>query len=1018
MRFLLKKSCYNITGMNVSKEKVYNVFEQQKEHINNEDTWIWNTIINAPDRPWTSKDASLWLKEFHQYSDMDYAMELDILEVETVEGNLILEIENITHISNYCQNEYFEVVPHKWKERTLLSEKKIEQHYSLNIQSTIIKERVIEIDESTIDWLNIAKQYRQYKRLVYTHKNGFKYIIEYSRENLESFSQMKDADLASQDPTVNIYVQFNSESKEQVTNLINQVIRNSIFLMQMITHDIYIMTIDEQKDIIKKYHKLISEVRDLNRYEKQNPVSFFMAPKPVTLEKKNLIEPDVTYGVTSIQHNYAVTDKADGERMLMYVDAVGDVFLINNTFNVRKTGVKVTSNNLHESLLDGEYIPKYLMKDGTKKDIFAVFDVYFYNNSSVMNIPLMTADDKPSRYMKMKLMLQETYWNTEDSNIQVEMKEHYHAEGKDIFYKCKEILEDKKRRYDIDGLVFTPIDLPVFAYYANQFKKLKGKSVAWDRVFKWKPADQNTIDFLVKEQDTPFIDTVSNKKYKRFKLFTGYNASQWEEIPVWKGIQRVFFKDKTVKEDEYLAKVFKPIENYNPSVSVAFIPTNHSSQAVTDDNSVIEDGMIVEFSYDKDEKGHPSMRWKANRIRHDKTRALRMTGQLSKTANDLSVAFNIWHNIHDPVTYEHMIGQLPVNLDQIPTDIEERLLGTNDVYYARDIPRNHMLSVHMLNFHNYGIKSYLYSRPEQKDSILELACGMAGDLPRWKDNRYNFILGVDLVKNNIESPQGSYSRYLYQRSEFMKKHRHIQRVHYPQALFVVGDCALPLETGEAAKGKDYDSEALLKLLYMGKVTEKYSYLSQYRLPGRASRKFDVVSCQFAIHYFFKTKERLDGFLRNVSYNLKPNGKFILTFMDGQKVHQAINKDGYAKGIKEDHVVWCIQKQYKSFTKANVYGRLIDVYLENTNHFIPEYLVHFEVLKEKAKEYHLEIVEDGFFSDTFQMLKKQMVENDPSRNRFLDDAIRSLDKDPEQTRFSFLNRWAIFRKMEDREIQTI
>ena len=97
--------------------------------------------------------------------------------------------------------------------------------------------------------------------------------------------------------------------------------------------------------------------------------------------------------------------------------------------------------------------------------------------------------------------------------------------------------------------------------------------------------------------------------------------------------------------------------------------------------------------------------------------------------------------------------------------------------------------------------------------------------------------------------------------------------------------------------------------------------------------------------------------------------------------------------------------------------MIDVFLENTNHFIPEYLVHFDVLKEKAKEYHLELVEDGFFSDTFQMLKQKMVDNDPQRNQFLDQAIRSLDQDPEQTRFSFLNRWAIFRKMEEREIQS-
>lgn len=1003
--------------MNVSREKVVNIFEEQQQYLQDEHSWIWQIVLQSPDRLWMPKDAEQWMKEFNGLTDLEFELEKEMLEVEMVDGPWVLRIEGLEAISRYCQNDYFEVVPHEWMERTLLSEKHIDQHYGLNIQSIIKKERLIDIDESTLDWLNVAKYYRQSKRMIYQH-SGCRYIIEYIRSSSESFATMLDADLASQMVSVQISVEF-TEVKEGLNTLLSSL----FFLMMKISHEPYLMTLEEQKNIVDKYHRLIQPVRDLNKYEKSNPTSLFLAPKPVSFEKKNLIDPETSYGVVSILHNYTVTDKADGERMLMYVDDQGDVYLINNTFNVRKTGIRANSPQLYQSLFDGEYIPTTLLKDteritGKSKtnDLFAIFDVYFIHQQSVMNLPLMADSGKPNRYDKMKTALDPMLWDREEAVMTLEMKEHIHAEGKDMLMACRTLLESK-RRYDIDGLIFTPVDLPVFAYYPNQFKKIRGKSVSWDRVFKWKPPEQNTIDFLVKEEPELFIDEVTQKRYKRYKLYTGYNASQWEEIPVWKGVQRVFYKDKTIREEEYQAKVFKPIEFYTPSVSTAFVPIQASGQAMADDGTQLQDHMIVEFSYNAQYKGHPSMRWTANRVRMDKTRLLRMTGQLSKTANDLSVAYNIWHNIHDPVTYEHITGQLPVTVNEIPTDIEERLLGTNDVYYARDIPRNHLLSVHMLNFHNYGIKSYLYSRPEAKDSLLELAVGMAGDLPRWKDHRYNFILGVDLVKNNIESPQGSYARYLYQREEFMKKHRHIQRIHYPQAIFVIGDCSLPLETGEASKGKDYDSEVLLKTLFMGKVTDKYSYLNQYRIPGRAARKFDVVSCQFAIHYFFSKKERLEGFLRNVSFNLKPNGKFILTFMDGVTVHKAIQKEGFVKGVKEDKVVWCIQKQYKSFNKANVFGRMIDVFLENTNHFIPEYLVHFDVLKEKAKEYHLEIVEDGFFSDTFQMLKEKMVNNDPRRNQFLDQAIRSLDQDPEQTRFSFLNRWAIFRKMEEREIQS-
>lgn len=429
-----------------------------------------------------------------------------------------------------------------------------------------------------------------------------------------------------------------------------------------------------------------------------------------------------------------------------------------------------------------------------------------------------------------------------------------------------------------------------------------------------------------------------------------------------------------------------------------------SGYALTMEKEPIEDNTIVEMVY-RDDK------WIPLRIREDKTKLLRSTKSISKTANDLSVALSIWHNIHHPVKLEHIIGQEKIPMDSMPLDIEERMLGINDVYYARDIPRNHMLSVHMLNFHNHGIKAMLYNEPPQRGMLLELACGMAGDLPRWREHRYGFILGVDLVKNNIEGANGSYARYLSQRQEFLRRNQRSggQRIFYPQAVFVVGDCALPLENGEAAKGKDYDSEQVLKLLYQGKISDKYSFLSAHRLVGKASQKFDVVSCQFALHYFCKSKELLESFLRNVAYNLKPEGRFITTFMDGQRVHALIQKEGAAKGIKQDATVWAIQKQYKTFTKQSPYGKLIDVYLENTNHFIPEFLVHFEVLREKAKEFQLEIVNEGFFETTFRELVSK-VQNKEPRNNYLDQDLLALVDDPVQLQFSFLNRWVIFRRV--------
>jgi hypothetical protein len=1019
--------------MNISKEKVYDVLHIQTQDIP-ETNWVWEISLQLPDRPWTQKDVEKLQDQLAGYEDFEYYKEDEVLEVHTSEGNLILEIQGLLDISRYCDAEHFENIPHTWHDIVELSHSSIKDHYMINFESMILQKKQLILDETAMDWKELGKYFYQKKVLGYLHKkSGVRYAMEFIRGTNDAYPSMRDASLGS--TKLEIILKIIMTHENNVKNKLQEILKHMMFLYQELADDKYPLVKEDQEKILKKYLQLISSSRDLNKYEQMNPKNFFLAPKPITLEQKNLVDPDTAVGVTSILRNYAVTDKADGERMLLFVDDKGDCYLINNTYQVRKTGIVAKSKAVYNTLLDGEYVLKHQMKN-MEKDEFAIFDIYYIGGENVMKLPLI-ASTTPSRYAKMELVLDTSYWDVSGSDVVLEMKKHIAADGKDMFLACKNILEDKKRKYEIDGLIFTPADLPVFGYYPNQYKKTRGAKVGWEKVFKWKPPTQNTIDFLVEEQEGFFVEEKTNKKYKRFKLYVGYNASQWEETSVWKGLQKVYSKDSPKEgEDEYEAKLFKPIQNYHPNVSIAFIPVNAAGQAITENNEVVDTDTIVEMSYTPDVEKHPSLRWSATRIREDKTRAYRMEREKmlkdgskttqkrlmpSKTANDLSVALNIWQSIHAPVTVEHIIGQQIVPVSALPADIEERMLGTNDVYYARDIPRNHMLSVNMLNFHTHGIKSMLYASSPGKDMLLELACGKAGDLPRWRDHHYNFILGVDLVKNNIEASDGSYARYLNQRREYYKRNqRGPQRIFYPQAVFVVGDCSLPLETGEAAKSKDYDSEMLLKMLYQGKMYDKYGFLNNFRIPGKASRKFDVVSCQFAVHYFFKTKERLEGFLRNVSYNLKPQGRFIATFMDGQKVHALIHKQGKVEGRKgpRGDMVWAIQKQYKSFTKASPYGKLIDVYLENTNQFIPEFLVHFDILKEKAREFQLEVLEDGFFETTFHELYRKVMAEDPTRNKFLDQDIMALHKDQIQTEFSFLNRWVIFRKMDPAELAGI
>lgn len=977
--------------MNISKEKVYNILFQQ-EPVPEEG--IWELSLELPERPWTYKDVSTIQKKLEEYEDLEFYRDDDTLEIHTAEENMVLVIKGLPKITEYCNKEHFEGISDEWYSHREISTASIVNHFNLNMHSTVIKRVPIETKGIGEGWNEIAKYFYQKRNIGFIHKKtNVSYVFEMTRGSNDAYVSMADANLSLQKVNVSFKVVMTGGGSAKT------LLKHGMFFYQELTDDKYPLVRDEQKEIVKKYMKLISAVR----VGKYNTADFHLAPKPFTLEQKNLTE---GLGVVSILKNYAVTDKADGERMLMYIDEKGEAYFINNIFQVMKVGGTIKTKLLTSSLLDGEFI-----SSGSKK-MFAIFDIYFMGGSSVMNLPLID-DTVNCRYFKMNTIADSKHWKMANKDISISVKEHIAANGKDMFVACKKILEKGSRPYNIDGLVFTPTDLPVFAHYPNQFKELTGKSTSWDKVFKWKPPEQNTIDFLVKEQDGLYIEKGTNRRYKRFKLFVGYNAAQWEEIPVWKGIQRVFSKVVVSGErpDDYKARVFKPIEHGNQNVSIAFIPINSAGIAITKENEVVEDDTIVEMSYTPDDSRHPSLCWTANRVREDKTKAYRTTGSITKTANDMSVALNIWHTIHTPVTVENIIGDTPVPFTMASADVEERMLGTNDIYYARDIPRNHMLSVHMLNFHNHGVKAMLYSSLERRDSLLELACGKAGDLPRWKEFGYKFILGVDLVRNNIEGSQASYMRFLNAREEYIKRNTRGTYVpHYPQAIFLIGDCALPLADGSAARGRDYDSEVLLKLLFKGKTTDKYAFLNRYHMQGKASKGFDMVSCQFAIHYFFKKSETLDGFLLNVSNNLKENGQFITTFMDGERVHNLINAKGGAEGKKHGATIWAIQKQYKTFKPKDPYGKLIDVYLENTNKFIPEYLVHYDVLVARAAEHGLVVHKQGFFDQTFAELYKKVETDDPKRMKRLDEDLKSLKDDTVQTQFSFLNRWVIFRKI--------
>lgn len=951
-----------------------------------------------------------------------YIKEEEPQTLHVYSNEYLLTIKSAKRILHYCNNNAYKyneeyISWYKYSEVFKIND----TLFDSNLIFLKIKKSKIETDKDpVINWDKMGKYFKINKCITYTDsKTNVKYIVNISKSPDRDFYEAIEEDYhiaLNKSKIVNKTQQF--EFYIDITNTDKDNIIPSIIKMEQALHlNSFIISKSQQLAVIMDYGKLVKNDIFTRRFDNKKPP--LLTPKPFTLEQINMLNPsdyDNGYGITTILSEYTVTEKADGERLLMYIDGVGGVYLINNTHQVIDTGLKSPSE-LYNSLIDGEYITCNKRQDNASVGLYASFDMYYYNGTKITQLPLIANSDNGSsgsgqgRYnylLKTEKLLAS---KKNDHTIDYIVKEHMYS--KDILDDCKKILTSSTYQYEIDGLIFTPAKLAVLSNYANKPERISD-NFGWSKVLKWKPPEQNSIDFLVKKGEIITIDTV---KYAEFELYIGYNKMQVQYYTMDDAFNYIYkfpqFKDEIEKNYKYTCMLFKPEYYYETGIDKSLIKLLPNKEIRCENGDKMEDEIIVEFNYDITE-ANPSLRWKPMRVREDKTRIYRQ-GILTKTFNDYKTASNIWRSIHNPISQSNIMGN-----ESIINNMDIAELSSNDDYYSRTLLKEARLSHYLYVFHNQGIKDMLYSEPIKKSSIVELACGEAGDFGRWNINGYRFVLGVDLVKKNIYNPiSGAYARLLKEKRSPDGRTRTANR-HY---VFAIGDCSKSIKTGECALSDDQsiddkDSYNVLKMVFSGK-NKKYG--TQFNnIIGKGKDGFDVCSCMFAIHYFFKSEETLDGFLLNVNQLLKNGGEFICTFMDGEKIESEIENNGGDKieGFKklskrkEDRgePVWAILRCYDK-NEVSSYNKKINVFIETTGKLIPEYVVSYKFLIEKCKDYGLAIKKSELFSDTFNSLKNKLEEIKDTKD-YLYKSIIELEKDENKDlkRFSSFNRWCIFEKV--------
>ena len=775
-----------------------------------------------------------------------------------------------------------------------------------------------------------------------------------------------------------------------------------------------------QKNVLLIRKSVASQVRA--EYTKLANTGAFRGVNPVTLLRQNM-EDTVTENIPNIRSGYNVTDKADGLRAMGFVNSVGELYLIDQSLNIYRTGL--VDAEYANSLLDGEWVTQLHNEEPTNR--YLVFDIYVFKSKKVSDLPFFTADDVDpenpiSRYIYLILFKQHNFTIitrlkdthqvpivSVNNQLQVIVKDFEIAEeaGLNIFKKCQTVL-NKPTLYNTDGLIITTNSLPIPEESGKRFNEQ----------FKWKPAKDNTIDFLVTfekdggtQQDkiTSTVDTKTGLpiQYKTLRLYVGTRQNT--------NFRDMILQQQPLKQQMYLLRpnLFYPAEYPNPFANTCYryiqkdMNTNEFYVMTEDTKEPIQHNSIVEMRY---EIGNDDgWQWVPTRIRHDKTERLHRqqakTGKVdySKTMNYVDVANSVWDSIHNPIT-EFMIStgaEAPSELEMQArmASMVDSTSGMSKKYYEQNVSKSDKRKVqNLLDFHNKYIKNTCLIKRALKPgkTLLDIACGRGGDINKWIEAKAGYIFGIDIAENNILHPEdGAYERYVGR----IKNMSHPE--HATKMVFAVGDSSKNIVTGEA--GASHLDKILMQSIF-GKYPPDSTpppYIAR-TIRQVFHKGADVVACMFAIHYFFKNMDTLHGLLQNLLETVKVGGHFIGCCFDGDAVFRnlaPIETNYCLEGKKDGTQIWSIRKDYTAsefLPNESSVGLPISVNFISIGSTYTEYLVSFPFLVEKLKAIGLELVESKLFETSHYDAQnsKQYYNMSDSENAY-----------------SYMNRWFIFKRIE-------
>lgn len=242
----------------------------------------------------------------------------------------------------------------------------------------------------------------------------------------------------------------------------------------------------------------------------------------------------------------------------------------------------------------------------------------------------------------------------------------------------------------------------------------------------------------------------------------------------------------------------------------------------------------------------------------------------------------------------------------------------------------------MKKFHNKIKRDLIKKYAKNNDIIIDLGCGKGGDMHKWINTNIKYVKGYDINKEYLKEAEDRYEKI--------------------------------------KKQKNINTEIIYKCIDLSK-----------QIIDTEHENVNIITCNFALHYFFKNEETFNILKKSIKNNLKLNGYFIGTIFDGISVNNMINNYEFTQFDG-------LFKIEKLNNNNKLFGNEIKVYLKDSiiDNISYEYLIYFGKFISKMEDEGFILVDSKLFSEI--------------------DEFNNL-KDHEQS-YSSLNRYFVFKLIDN------